>query len=53
VRRLVPRMRVVYMSGYTDDRIAQHGVLEPGMTFVQKPFAFESLARKIRETLDA
>ncbi|HEX7603036.1 MAG TPA: response regulator [Polyangiaceae bacterium] len=53
VRRLLPRLRVVYMSGYTDDRIAQHGVLEPGMTFVQKPFAFEDLARKLRETLDA
>ena len=53
VQRLVPRLRVVYMSGYTDDRIAQHGVLEPGMTFVQKPFAFEDLARKLRETLDA
>jgi PAS domain S-box-containing protein len=53
VRQLVPGLRVVYMSGYTDDRIAQHGVLEEGIALVQKPFAFEILAQKIRDTLDA
>lgn len=52
LRRSFPRLRVVYMSGYTDDRIAHHGVLEAGIVLVQKPFAFESLAQKIRETLD-
>jgi PAS domain S-box-containing protein len=53
VLEIAPRLRVVYMSGYTDDRIAQHGVLEPGVTLVQKPFALENLARTLRETLVA
>jgi DNA-binding response OmpR family regulator len=39
------------MSGYTDDAIARHGVLEPGMHFLQKPFAPEELVRKVREAL--
>lgn len=40
------------MSGYTHDAIIQHGVLEPGLAFLQKPFALEALARKVREVLD-
>ncbi len=39
------------MSGYTDDAII-HGVLEPGLAFLQKPFPLEALARKVREVLD-
>jgi two-component system, cell cycle sensor histidine kinase and response regulator CckA len=46
-------MRVLYMSGYTDDAIVQHGVLEPGLAFIQKPFTAEALARRIREVLAA
>ena len=46
-------LRVVYMSGYTDSDIVDHGILEPGVTFVQKPFATDTLLRKIREVLDA
>jgi len=48
-----PQTRVIYMSGYTDDAIVQHGVLDPGITFLAKPFTLETLARKLREVLDA
>ncbi|MGZ8748775.1 MAG: response regulator, partial [Mycobacterium sp.] len=48
-----PSMRVLYMSGYTDEVIVQHGVLEPGLAFVQKPFTGDTLARRIREVLAA
>jgi len=37
------------MSGYTEKTIDQHGVLEPGLAFIQKPFSGEALIRKIRE----
>jgi PAS domain S-box-containing protein len=48
-----PDMKVLYMSGYTDDAIVHHGVLEEGMAFIAKPFSINALTRKIRETLDA
>ena len=48
-----PHLRVLYMSGYTDDVIVQHGVLEPGLAFLQKPFTADTLARRIREVLAA
>ena len=48
-----PDMPVLYMSGYTDDAIVQHGVLEPGINFLQKPFSPGALAMKVREVLDA
>jgi signal transduction histidine kinase/ActR/RegA family two-component response regulator len=51
VRR--PNLPVLYMSGYTDDAIVQHGVLEPGINFIQKPFSPDALALKVREVLDA
>ncbi len=43
---------VVYMSGYTDDAIVQHGILEPGIDFITKPLLPENLAKKVREVLD-
>ena len=45
-------MAVLYMSGYTDNAIAQHGVLEPGFAFIQKPFVAKELAAKVRQVLD-
>jgi len=47
-----PNMRSLFMSGYTSDVIAKHGVLEDGVSFIQKPFAIASLADKVREALD-
>ena len=45
-------MKVLYMSGYTDNAITHHGVLEKGMNYIQKPFTVDGLARKVREVLD-
>jgi CheY-like chemotaxis protein len=45
--------RVLYMSGYTDGAISQHGVLDPHVELLQKPFTFEALAQKVRKVLDA
>jgi two-component system cell cycle sensor histidine kinase/response regulator CckA len=54
-RRLVerrPALKVIFMSGYTEDAIVHHGVLNPGIAFLHKPFTSETLGRKIREVLD-
>jgi hypothetical protein len=40
------------MSGYTDDAIVHHGVLEPGVAFLHKPFTLQILTHKVREVLD-
>ncbi len=48
-----PETRVLYMSGYTADAIGNHGVLEPGTHFIQKPFTAGDLLRKLRSVLDA
>nr|MBI3613345.1 PAS domain S-box protein [Nitrospirota bacterium] len=50
---LRPDMRVLYMSGYTDDAIVRHGVQESDMAFVQKPFTSIQLLHKVRDVLDA
>jgi len=48
-----PGLKCLFMSGYTADVIAHHGVLEEGVRFIQKPFALTALALKVREVLDA
>jgi len=47
-----PTTKVLYMSGYTDHAIAHHGVLNPGVPFLQEPFTPDALAHKVREVLD-
>ena len=56
VRRLLPErpaVRVLYMSGYSDEAVAQHGVLDVGTSFIAKPFTPTTLAAKVREVLEA
>ncbi len=48
-----PRLKVLYMSGYTDSFIAGHGVLQQGVNLLHKPFTEEILVRKVREVLDS
>jgi nitrogen-specific signal transduction histidine kinase/ActR/RegA family two-component response regulator len=47
-----PETRVLFMSGYTDDAVVLHAVLEENLAYLQKPFSPDSLARKVREVLD-
>ena len=52
LRSLQPALKVLYMSGYTDDMLAHHGVLEPNVYLLPKPFAPDELGAKLREVLD-
>ena len=52
IRATRPSTAVVYMSGYTDEAVVRHGMLEPGTEFLEKPFAPSTVAQRIREVLD-
>jgi len=52
ITQIIPDIKCLYMSGYPDNAIDRHGVLEDGMRFLPKPFSIFDLARKVRETLD-
>ena len=52
VTALFPEMKVLFMSGYTDNAIVHHGVLIEGVNYLQKPFTMRSLAQKVRAVLD-
>jgi CheY-like chemotaxis protein len=47
-----PGTKVLFTSGYTDNALGQHGVLQPGIEFLQKPYLTATLVRKVREVLD-
>jgi PAS domain S-box-containing protein len=53
LQQIRPELKVLFMSGYTDNTIAHHGVLEPDIAFLSKPFTATSLTRKVREVLDS
>ena len=50
---LRPEMKVLFMSGYTDDAVLRHGVVAPGSGFLQKPFALEDMLQRVRTLLDS
>jgi two-component system, cell cycle sensor histidine kinase and response regulator CckA len=53
VLSLYPNVKLLFMSGYTADTIAHHGVLDEGVHFIQKPFSIQDLAAKMREVLNS
>jgi PAS domain S-box-containing protein len=53
VKQISPRTKVLYVSGYTSNAIVHYGVLDPGLSFLPKPFSLSSLVAKVREVLDA
>lgn len=48
-----PELKVLYMSGYTDDAIIRHGVLDKTLCFVSKPFTAPEMTQRVRELLDS
>lgn len=48
-----PHLKPLFMSGYTANVIAHHGMLDEGVHFIQKPFSLQDLAAKVREALDS
>jgi len=53
IKSQLPQIKVLLMSGYTDDALAHHGVLDENLSFLEKPFSPSKLAGKVRGVLDA
>lgn len=53
IQQIRPGIKVLYISGYTNDAIAHYGILDPGLWFLSKPFTIASLIAKVREVLDS
>ena len=51
IAQVHPDIKVLYMSGYTDNVIVHHGILDKGINFLQKPFSIQSLTRKVKQVL--
>ncbi len=51
IKKIFPDIKVLYMSGYTANVIARHGIIERGVNFIHKPFCLKDLATKIRQTM--
>jgi len=51
ILKIIPKIKIIFMSGYTDDAIVKHGVLEEGINFIQKPFTPQQLIKVIKEVL--
>jgi two-component system cell cycle sensor histidine kinase/response regulator CckA len=53
LRNAHPETKVLFMSGYTDEAIVHHGIVDSHIAFIQKPFSENALTRKVREVLDS
>ncbi len=53
LRKLSPGLPILFMSGYPDDAVVRHGIIDAEMNYLQKPFTFNTLTQKVRELLDS